>query len=121
MNIRTHYTDAPHKNRHDLSNIKRIVPFLWEYKGRVLIALGFLIFAKMATVGVPLILKQIVDSLDTQSIALVMPMSLLLAYGALRLLNVLFSELRDTIFARVRYRAMRNLSRKVLSHLYSLS
>lgn len=119
--IRTRYTDAPHKNRHDLSNIKRIVPLLWEYKGRVLIALGFLILAKVATVGVPLILKAIVDSLDTQSVTLVLPVSLLLAYGVLRLLNVLFSELRDTIFARVRYHAMRNLSRKVLSHLYSLS
>lgn len=119
--IRTRYTDAPHKNRQDLSNIKRIVPLLWEYKGRVLIALGFLILAKVATVGVPLILKAIVDSLDTQSITLVLPVSLLLAYGVLRLLNVLFSELRDTIFARVRYHAMRNLSRKVLSHLYSLS
>lgn len=119
--IRTRYTDAPHKNRQDLSNIKRIVPLLWEYKGRVLIALGFLILAKVATVGVPLVLKAIVDSLDTQSITLVLPVSLLLAYGVLRLLNVLFSELRDTIFARVRYHAMRNLSRKVLSHLYSLS
>ena len=119
--IRTRYTDAPHKNRQDLSNIRRIVPLLWEYKGRVLIALGFLILAKVATVGVPLILKAIVDSLDTQSVTLVLPVSLLLAYGVLRLLNVLFSELRDTIFARVRYHAMRNLSRKVLSHLYSLS
>ena len=119
--IRTRYTDAPHKNRHDLANLRRIVPFLWEYKGRVLIALSFLVLAKVATVGVPLVLKQIVDALDSRSLQLVLPVSLLLAYGALRLANVLFSELRDTIFARVRYRAMRNLSRKVLSHLYSLS
>lgn len=121
MAIRTHYTDAPHKNRHDLANLRRIVPFLWEYKGRVLIALSFLILAKMATVGVPLVLKQIVDALDSRSMVLVLPVSLLLAYGALRLANVLFSELRDTIFARVRYHAMRKLSHKVLSHLYSLS
>ena len=121
MTTRTHYTDAPHKDRHDLSNLRRIVPFLWEYKGRVLVALTFLIFAKMATVGVPLVLKDIVDLMDSEILPLVLPVSLLLAYGALRLLNVLFSELRDAIFAKVRYRAMRNLSREVLSHLYSLS
>ncbi len=119
--IRTRYTDAPHQNRHDLSNLKRIVPFLWEYKGRVLAALALLIMAKVATVGVPFILKEIVDSLSTQNILLVLPVTLLLGYGALRLLNVIFSELRDTVFARVRYRAMRNLSREVLSHLYALS
>ena len=121
MNIRTHYTDAPHKDRQDLSNLRRIVPFLWEYKGRVLIALAFLVLAKVATVGVPLVLKEIVDMMDSKSLQLVLPVSLLLAYGALRLANVLFSELRDTIFAKVRYRAMRNLSREVLNHLYSLS
>ncbi len=121
MAIRTRYTDAPHKNRHDLANLRRIVPFLWEYKGRVIIALSFLILAKVATVGVPLVLKQIVDALDPRSLQLVLPVALLLAYGGLRLANVLFSELRDTIFARVRYHAMRKLSRKVLSHLYSLS
>lgn len=126
MVTRTHYTNAPHKDRHDLSNLKRIVPFLWEYKGRVLAALLLLVLAKVATVGVPLILKEIVDSLTIHDLGspkalLVLPVSLLLGYGALRLLNVLFSELRDTVFARVRYRAMRNLSREVLSHLYSLS
>lgn len=121
MAIRTHYTDAPHKDRHDLSNLKRIVPFLWEYKGRVLVAMLFLILAKVATVGVPLILKEVVDLMDSSNLPLVLPVTLLLGYGALRLCNVLFSELRDTVFARVRYRAMRNLSRKVLSHLYSLS
>jgi len=119
--IRTRYTDAPHKDRHDLSNLKRIVPFLWEYKGRVLVAMILLILAKVVTVAVPFILKEIVDLLDSNTLPLVLPVTLLLSYGALRLLNVLFSELRDTVFARVRYRAMRNLSRKVLSHLYSLS
>ena len=122
MAIRTRYTDAPHKNRHDLANLRRIVPLLWVYKGRVLLALLLLILAKVATVGVPLILKEIVDNLDPAiSSQIVLPVSLLLAYGALRLLNVLFSELRDTVFARVRYKAMRNLSNQVLDRLYSLS
>ena len=121
MSIRTHYTDAPHKDRHDLSNIKRMIPFLWAYKGRVLIAMTFLIAAKVATVAVPLVLKEIVDLMDSKSLPLLLPVTLLLAYGVLRLCNVVFSELRDTIFARVRYQTMRDLSRKVLSHLYSLS
>jgi ATP-binding cassette subfamily B protein len=121
MTIRSHYTTAPHKDRQDLSNLRRIVPFLWEYKGRVLAALLLLIVAKVATVGVPFILKEVVDNLSKTDVVLVLPVALLLGYGALRLLNVLFSELRDTVFARVRYRAMRNLSREVLSHLYSLS
>jgi len=121
MAIRTHYTDAPHKDRHDLPNLKRIMPFLWDYKGRVLLAMLLLILAKVATVAVPLILKELVDLLSTQDLPLVLPVTLLLGYGVLRLFNVLFSELRDTVFARVRYGAMRNLSRKVLSHLYSLS
>lgn len=122
MAIRTRYTDAPHKNRHDLANLRRIVPLIWAYKGRVLFALLLLILAKVAMVGVPLILKEIVDTLDTKVASqVILPVSLLLAYGALRLLNVLFSELRDTVFARVRYRAMRNLSDQVLTRLYSLS
>ena len=121
MSIRTHYTDAPHKNRHDLSNIKRIIPFLWAYKGRVIISMSFLIVAKMATVAVPLVLKEIVDLMDGKTLTIMLPVTLLLGYGALRLCNVLFSELRDTVFARVRYQTMRDLSRKVLSHLYSLS
>ncbi len=121
MSIRTRYMDAPHKDRHDFSNLRRIVPFLWDYKGRVLAALALLVMAKVATVGVPLILKEIVDVLGTNDLPLVLPVTLLLGYGALRLLNVLFSELRDTVFARVRYHAMRNLSKEVLNHLYSLS
>jgi ATP-binding cassette subfamily B protein len=122
MAIRTRYTDAPHKNRHDLANLRRIVPLIWAFKGRVLFALLLLILAKVATVGVPLILKEIVDMLDSNVASqVVLPVSLLLAYGALRLLNVLFSELRDSVFARVRYRAMRTLSDQVLNRLYSLS
>ena len=121
MAIRTHYTDAPHKERKDLHNLKRIIPFLWVYKSRVVWVMSFLIAAKLATVGIPLVLKEIVDILNAKTLPLVLPVTLLMAYGLLRLANVLFGELRDTVFARVRYRAMRNLSRQVLSHLYSLS
>ena len=123
-------TQAPHTERKDLINLKRMMPFLWSYKGRVLVALISLMLAKVATVSIPLILKDIVDALDmpvdsgvglTQQIAIELPLMLLLGYGALRLMNVLFNELRDAIFARVRYRAMRDISKKVVKHLYDLS
>ena len=132
-------TEAPHTERKDLVNLKRMLPFLWSYKGRVFIALASLMLAKMATVSVPLILKEIVDSLDAGSlnaalsktsevstqlidkVPLELPLLLLLGYGALRLINVLFNELRDAIFCRVRFRAMRDISTKVVKHLYDLS
>ena len=116
---------APHAERNDLANLQRMMPFLWQYKGRVMIAMITLMLAKLATVGIPLVLKDIVDTLTlkpgdaTQIIAL--PLALLLGYGALRLFNVLFNEMRDAIFARVRYRAMRDFSTKVVRHLYDLS
>jgi ATP-binding cassette subfamily B protein len=99
-----------------------MLPFLWEYRGRALMALICLVLAKVANVGIPLVLKEIVDSLDQdEQTLLVLPLFLLLGYGALRLGSSLFNELRDAIFARVRYRAMRNLSNRVLSHLHELS
>jgi ABC-type transport system involved in Fe-S cluster assembly fused permease/ATPase subunit len=115
-------TEAPHGHRKDWQNIKRMFPYIWEYRGRVLIALGCLIIAKMATVGVPLVLKQIVDSLDpSQTDIITLPLALLLGYGALRLASSAFNELRDALFARVRYRAMHRLSTRVLDHLHRLS
>ena len=111
-----------HTNRRDLYNLKSILPYLKEFTGRTLFALLCLVAAKMANVGVPVVLKDIVDSLsDKQDLLLVLPVSLLLAYGALRLSSSLFNELRDTIFARVRYRAMRRLATRVLTHLHNLS
>ncbi len=118
-------TEAPHSERKDLNNLNRMLPFLWSYKGRVLIALVSLMLAKFATVGIPLVLKQIVDKLDVSlsqsALPAALPLALLLGYGALRLVNVLFNEMRDAIFARVRYRAMRDISVKVVKHLYDLS
>ncbi|MCG7981711.1 MAG: ABC transporter ATP-binding protein/permease [Candidatus Thiodiazotropha lotti] len=111
-----------HTDRRDLHNLKSMLPFLWEYRGRALFALGCLVFAKMANVGIPLVLKEIVDSLEKSvHTVLVLPLFLLIGYGVLRLASSLFNELRDAIFARVRYRAMRNLSSKVLTHLHDLS
>ncbi len=123
-------TSKPHGNRKDFDNIKRLFPYIWDFKGRVFIALSCLILSKVAIVGMPLVLKDIVDSLDSNqmlsmdnlaSASLTLPLILLLTYGALRLVASLFNELRDAIFSRVRYHAMRGISRRVLKHLYSLS
>ncbi len=123
MSITRHlYTEDPKVGRQDLRNLKRMFPYVWQYRGRVLLALSSLILAKVATVGIPVVLKHIVDALDTaQGRLLALPVVLFLAYGALRLGSSLFNELRDAIFARVRYHAMRRLSRQVLEHLHRLS
>ncbi len=116
------YTTEPHGQRRDLINLRRMFPYIWDYRGRVLIALFSLIIAKVAMVSVPFILKDIVDHLDVEpSEVLLLPLALLLAYGALRLVSSLFNELRDAVFARVRYHAMRRVSNQVLEHLHKLS
>lgn len=118
-------TVEPHSDRKDLDNIKRLFPYIWDFKGRVFIALTCLILSKVAIVGMPLVLKEIIDSLDRDRLVddavLVLPLLPLLIYGALRLMSSLFNELRDAVFARVRYHAMRSISLRVLKHLYSLS
>jgi len=114
-------TELPEKGSTDIKTLKSLVPFLWEYRGRVVFALGFLILAKVANVGIPLLLKDIVDALDQDNAVLVLPLALLLGYGALRLASSLFNELRDSIFARVRHGAMRKVSIRVLDHLHRLS
>lgn len=116
------YTNAPHKQRNDWQNLRRVVPLIWAHRGRALVALLCLMAAKLATVGVPLVLKHVIDALDASHVrTLVLPVGLLLGYGALRLAGSLFNELRDAVFAQVRYRAMRDLSMQVLTHLYNLS
>jgi ATP-binding cassette subfamily B protein len=114
--------DASLDENWDRRSLRALWPLLWDYRGRVLLALSCLVLAKLATVGVPLVLKAIVDILEqTDRAMLVLPVSLLLAYGLLRLAGSLFNELRDAIFARVRYHAMRRLSTQVLEHLHRLS
>jgi ATP-binding cassette subfamily B protein len=115
-------TEPIHPDRRDWHNLRGMLPYFWEFRGRGLLALGCLIAAKIATVGVPLVLRDIVDAFEaTPHQTLVLPLSLLVAYGALKLSASLFNELRDVVFARVRYRAMRRLSTKVLDHLHGLS
>ncbi|HXH02398.1 MAG TPA: ABC transporter ATP-binding protein/permease [Candidatus Competibacteraceae bacterium] len=112
----------PARGGRDWTRLRSLLPYLWEYRGRVLLALACLIVAKLGNVGVPLALKEIVDRLDAgRQGLLLLPVAWLAAYGALRLSSVLFSELRDGIFARVRYHAMRRLTVATLAHLHALS
>ena len=120
--MHTHPTSLPGTAGNDLKTLRALAPFLWAYRGRVLLALGFLVLAKVANVGVPLVLKDIVDALDINGHEeLLLPLSFLLMYGLLKLASSLFNELRDAVFARVRHGAMRSVSLKVLEHLHRLS
>ncbi len=112
---------APNAHRPGWRTAALLVPYLWEFKGRVAVALVLLVAAKLANVSVPLILKQIVDSLDPTRAALVLPFMLLLAYGLLRLSTTLFAELRDIVFVRVTQRAVRRIALTVFRHLHALS
>ncbi|MCP4432423.1 MAG: ABC transporter ATP-binding protein/permease [Gammaproteobacteria bacterium] len=116
-------TEKANSNRADWSNIKQMLPFVWAYKGRVLSALGCLVISKLAMVGIPVVLKYIVDILDAErgTFTATLPVILLLGYGLLRFLNSGFNELRDALFARVRYHAMNSLSVSTLQHLHQLS
>jgi ATP-binding cassette subfamily B protein len=112
---------APHSRSRDWATIRTLLPYLWEYRGRVTLALSCLIAAKFANVGVPLVLKQIVDGLDGTQQALALPVALLVAYGALRLSTTLFTELRELLFSRVTQRAVRKIALQVFRHLHALS
>lgn len=106
----------------DLGFIARSLwPYLWAYKGRVLLALLFLVAAKGVTVAMPWALKHIVDGLDGQQVQVVaVPMAFLVAYGFFRFSSVAFGELRDAVFSRVTERAMRLASLGVFKHLHQL-
>jgi ATP-binding cassette, subfamily B, heavy metal transporter len=114
-------TNVPRTQRGDWATIGTLLPYLWEYKVRVLAAIACLILAKVANVGVPVLLKQIVDSLDRETAALFVPLALLVAYGLLRLSTTLFTELREFLFAKVTQRAVRKIALQVFRHLHALS
>ena len=103
--------------------LRDLVPYLMEFRGRVVVALLLLVGAKLATVAVPVALKYIIDSLDQSSgteVLISIPLALVAAYGLLRFCSTFFGELRDAVFARVAERAMRRVSLKVFEHLHSL-
>lgn len=105
------------------STLKQLWPYLFEFRGRIGLAMLCLVAAKLASVGLPFILKHLVDGLEARGDAgqmMALPLGLLLAYGAVRFSNVLFGELRDTLFGRVTERAMRRVGLKVFQHLHAL-
>ena len=104
-----------------LRSIGRLFPYLWEFRGRVLLALALLVGAKLASVAVPLVLKEIIDALDKPRPELILPLAFILGYGVLRFASTTFSDLRDVIFAKVTQRAMRRISMAVFKHLHALS
>ncbi|TQV67983.1 ABC transporter ATP-binding protein/permease [Exilibacterium tricleocarpae] len=104
-------------------SLKSLWPYLLEFKGRIVLALLCLVGAKLASVGMPFILKHVVDHLDQEAAigaVVLLPLGLLVAYGLVRFCNVLFAELRDTLFGRVTERAMRRIGLKVFRHLHAL-
>ena len=106
--------------------IAKLGPYLWEYRARAIIAMTFLVMAKLSGIGLPIALKHIVDHLDPSLLSetgaqlITVPVALLIIYGLLRFFNVFFSELRDTIFSRVTERAQRRVGLDVFRHLYEL-
>ncbi|TWI61458.1 ATP-binding cassette subfamily B protein [Pseudoduganella lurida] len=115
----------PRPGRSDLATLKTLLPYLWVYKWRVGLALLALVGAKLANVGVPVVMKHLVDALTLQPgdprTVLVLPIGLLVAYGALRLATTLCTELREFLFARVTQRAVRTIALQVFRHLHALS
>jgi ABC-type transport system involved in Fe-S cluster assembly fused permease/ATPase subunit len=101
--------------------LRTLLPYVLEYKWRVGFALACLVAAKLANVGVPLIMKQVVDRLDARTALIAVPFSLLVIYGALRFSATLFAELRDVIFVPVTQRAIRRVALGVFRHLHGLS
>ena len=125
------YPDSPsippvsHAPRNDWGTLKTLLPYLLVYKWRVLLALVCLVGAKLANVGVPLVLKQLIDHMTISpanpQALLVLPLGLLVAYGALRLSTTVFTELREFVFAKVTQRAVRTVALQVFRHLHALS
>jgi ATP-binding cassette subfamily B protein len=105
----------------DWHAIRSLLPYLWRYKARVIAAVACLVAAKVGNVGVPVVMKHIVDSLDRSVAMLVVPLALLVAYGALRLATSVFTELREILFVRVTQRAVRTIALTVFRHLHALS
>jgi ATP-binding cassette subfamily B protein len=109
----------------DWRTLHKLAPYVWQWRWRVLVALSFLIAAKLANVGVPLVLKNLVDALDLKPgdprVALAVPVALLLAYGALRVSVTLFTEMREFLFYPVAARIARRVSLETFDHLLSLS
>jgi ATP-binding cassette subfamily B protein len=118
-------TGAPPPRRSDWMTLRRLAPYLWQYRWRVLAALAFMVGAKLANVSVPLLLKDLVDSMtpraDLSAALLAVPAGLLLGYGLLRLSTSLLTELRELVFAKATQGAARSIALETFRHLHALS
>jgi ATP-binding cassette subfamily B protein len=115
----------PPKQRPDSETLKRLFPYLWQYKWRVVAALSFMVGAKLANVSVPLLLKELIDAMSFKPndpmAVIVVPVSLLLVYGVLRLSVSAFTELRELVFAKATQGAARQIALETFQHLHGLS
>ena len=118
---RHNFPDHDPSARAEWSTIRTLLPYLLEFKGRVVVAIVLLVLAKLANVGVPLVLKEIVDDMNHPQAALAVPVALVIAYGLLRMFSTLFGEIRDAVFAKVTQRAIRQAALQVFTHLHNLS
>ena len=113
------------RSRTDWLTLQRLLPYLWQYKWRVVAAIAFMVAAKLANVGVPLLLKTLVDAMSFKpgdpAAMLVVPVGLLVAYGALRLSTSVFNELRELVFAKATQGAARSIALQTFEHLHALS
>jgi ATP-binding cassette subfamily B protein len=109
----------------DWQTLSRLLPYLWQYKWRVVIALSLMVGAKLANVSVPLLLKELVDAMSLKpgdpQVVLVVPVALLVGYGVLRLLTSAFTELRELVFAKATQGASRSIALQTFEHLHALS
>ena len=113
--------DASPTETHIWRTLKLLFPYLWQYRGRMLLALSCLVGAKLANVGVPLVFKEMIDGMTPGQQMLALPAGLLLLYGALRFSTSLFTEFREIFFARVTQQAVRRIALEVFRHLHALS
>ena len=115
----------PPQQRPDSETIKRLFPYLWQYKWRVVAALSFMVGAKLANVSVPLLLKELIDAMSFKPndpmAVIVVPVSLLLVYGVLRLSVSAFTELRELVFSKATQGAARQIALETFQHLHGLS
>ena len=116
------YSPPSNQPLHVWATLKSLLPWLLAYKARMLAAFGALLLAKLASVYVPIIFKNMIDALTpTENVALVLPISLLLLYGFMRLASTGFTELREILFVRVTQQAIRRIALSVFTHLHHLS
>ncbi len=125
----------PERGHTDWATLKRLAPYLWEYKWRVMAALVFMVGAKLANVGVPMLLKTLIDTMSPNgghvgsafpagsvaTVALLVPGGLLIGYGLLRLSTSLFTELRELVFSKATQGAARRIALETFEHLHALS